>query len=136
MIARMILSFLFVLLVANVAIGEQKRSACGTYSYEGLVDPCVVAQEWELIYSEIKNDRFADAYYLNSDLEAIVRKAALRFYRSGYIVGFVYEHKGILRVFGYNPESNCYMSLVLSGEGMQAWQRNFKEHFSQTFDRT
>lgn len=133
---RMILSFLFVLLVSNVAIAEQKRSACGNYSYEGLVDPCVVKQEWKLVYSEIESEVFADAYYLNGDLEAAVRKCALRFYRGGYIIGFVYEHKGVLRAFAYEPKSRCYISVIPPGETMQAWQQAFKEYFSQSLEET
>lgn len=130
MASRIILSLVFILLTANMAIGEQKKSASRAYSYEGLVDPYQIAQEWELVHRMIVNSYLGDAYYRNKDPRALIQKAVLRiFILNGSIVGYVYEDKGILKVFSYHADSNCYTSMVLDEEAMQMWITMFREYF-------
>ena len=109
---------------------EAVSSTMGEYDYKGILDPNMIAAEWEKVTAVPVGPGLFEVYFKNPKNDELIPYATLivhAFTRG--CIGYSYYYNGTVYVFEYKEETDCFEPYEMDDESQKAWLDDYKTYF-------
>ena len=108
------------------------ESIYGKYSYQGLMDPQTITENWTIIEEKCRlvGPSIMELYYQNPDMPCEIPVAVFLVFE-GIFLGFAYLHGGNVYLYLLDLDSMCYLGKQLEGDAEPRFKKKLGEALGQ-----
>ena len=119
---KTLITILTVLFLAGIGQAAEIPEGCtkstfGEYSYQGLIDPQTITENWIIIEEQCRfiGPSTMELYYQNPDMPCEIPVAVFLVFEEIFL-GFAYLHDGSAYLYLLDLDSRCYVGKRLEGD--------------------